>query len=75
MAKSPLVHFMIIGAQKCGTTSLAEQLAQHPQIRFCSEKEPHFFSKQDSRNKQALAQYHNLYADCGEAATMLFGEA
>jgi hypothetical protein len=35
--------FIIIGAQKCGTTSLYEYLMQHPQIVAASQKEVHFF--------------------------------
>ncbi|MEL6930834.1 MAG: sulfotransferase domain-containing protein, partial [Cyanobacteria bacterium J06600_6] len=36
---------LIIGAMKCGTTSLFDYLSQHPEIAPCSQKEPHFFSK------------------------------
>ena len=43
----PLVNFMIIGAQKCGTTALAHFLAQHPRIRMSSAKEPHLFDAPD----------------------------
>ncbi len=35
--------FLIIGAQKCGTTSLYHYLSQHPQIRTAAQKEVHFF--------------------------------
>ena len=35
---------IIIGAHKCGTTSLFHYLAQHPQICPCSAKEPAFFA-------------------------------
>jgi hypothetical protein len=34
--------FMIIGAAKCATTSLADWLNQHPQITMSSPKEPRF---------------------------------
>ncbi len=43
----PLLDFMIVGAQKCGTTALARFLAQHPGIRVTSEKEPHVFDAPD----------------------------
>ena len=39
----PLLDFMIVGAQKCGTTALAHYLGQHPHIRMSSIKEPHLF--------------------------------
>jgi len=38
------VDFFIIGAPKCGTTSLAEYLKNHPDINFSRQKEPHFFA-------------------------------
>lgn len=39
-----LPDFMIIGAQKSGTTSLYNYLVEHPNIARASRKEPHFFS-------------------------------
>ncbi|MCT7949166.1 sulfotransferase domain-containing protein [Ancylothrix sp. C2] len=36
-------HFLIIGAQKSGTTSLYNYLIQHPQISPAKTKEIHFF--------------------------------
>jgi hypothetical protein len=67
------VDFMIIGAQKCGTTSLAGQLAQHPQVCFCRNKEPGYFHQTEDW-QAGLEQYHALYAPrpgqlCGEAST------
>lgn len=68
------VSFIIIGAQKGGTTSLADCLKQHPEICFSSEKEPGFFSR-DNTNVKDLKAYHNLYKPLpgqklGEASTM-----
>lgn len=68
-----LVDFMLIGAQKCGTTSLAAQLAEHPAICFCREKEPGYFH-QTPDWRANLDAYHSLYAPqpgqiCGEAST------
>lgn len=37
-------NFFIIGAPKCGTTSLAHWLAQHPEVFMSPVKEPHYFS-------------------------------
>ncbi len=79
MARSPETRatahadFMIIGAQKSGTTSLAYQLAQHPALSISGQKEPHYFSK--SRDWRAtLARYHKLFSPqkgqlCFEAST------
>jgi len=68
------VNFMIIGAQKCGTTSLASQLAQHSDVCFSQVKEPGYFNQSDDWAKH-LDSYHELYAPrsgqiCGEASTM-----
>jgi hypothetical protein len=37
----------IVGAPRCGTTSLARVLATHPKVGFSKVKEPHFFSRFD----------------------------
>jgi hypothetical protein len=39
----PLPNFLIIGAPKCGTTSLYEYLAQHPEVYMSPVKEPCYF--------------------------------
>jgi len=38
-------NFFIVGAPKCGTTSLWYYLKQHPDIFMCDPKEPHFFGR------------------------------
>ena len=53
------VDFMVIGAHKSGTTSLAYQLGQHSQISFCREKEPHYFCT--DKDSGQLEKYHNLF--------------
>ena len=44
--KTPCVlpNFLIVGAAKCGTTSLYHYLRQHPDIYMSPVKEPRFFS-------------------------------
>ena len=37
--------FIIIGAAKCGTSSLYQYLIQHPNIKSAFQKEPSFFNK------------------------------
>ena len=54
------VDFIIIGAMKCGTTSLAEILKCHPDISFSKIKEPHFFHRAKDWRKE-LDQYHKLF--------------
>ncbi|MEA5487194.1 sulfotransferase domain-containing protein, partial [Pseudanabaena sp. CCNP1317] len=44
-------HFMIIGAMKCGTTTLAAQLGAQPGIFMTTPKEPNFFSDDDVYRK------------------------
>ena len=39
----------IVGAPRCGTTSLAAFLQEHPDVCFSRVKEPHFFSQRDLR--------------------------
>lgn len=39
----------IVGAPRCGTTTMARWLQAHPQILFPFVKEPHFFSQHDLR--------------------------
>lgn len=36
--------FLVIGAQKCGTTWLARMVSQHPEVSVASKKELHFFN-------------------------------
>jgi hypothetical protein len=40
-----LPDFIIIGAQKCGTTSLYEYLAAHPAVAPAARKEVHYFDR------------------------------
>ena len=53
-------NFFIIGAPKCGTTSLAELLGQHPDVYFCPEKEPRFFSHESLYNR-GFDYYESLF--------------
>jgi len=40
--------FFIIGAPRCGTTSLSRYLMRHPQVCFSRPKETHYFAQQRS---------------------------
>lgn len=61
--KKPI--FFIIGAPKCGTTSLAAWLAEHPQIYFSPRKEPHYFNQDGLMATASLAEYESLFAEAG----------
>ena len=55
-------NFFIIGAPKCGTTSLSEYLREHPDIFFAYPKETNFFNTDFSpkyRKYQKLDRYLN----------------
>lgn len=48
--------FLVVGANRCGTTSLWRALDSHPQVRVPSDKEREFFSS-DERYERGLEQY------------------
>ena len=54
-----LPNFLIIGAQKAGTSWLGRQLDQHPEI-FCYPKEIHFFDK-DYNYARGLGWYEEHF--------------
>jgi hypothetical protein len=45
------LDFIIIGAQKCGTTSLHKYLESHPELYLLPEKEVPYFSNEDYRSR------------------------
>ena len=51
-------NFMIVGAAKAGTTSLAYYLAQHPDIFMSAKKETRFFSQE---YEKGIDFYRNNY--------------
>ena len=57
-------NLFILGAPKCGTTSLAYYLSQHPQIFFSKVKEPHYFNT-DSNHRYYFDKksYLSLFQD------------
>lgn len=71
--------FLIVGAPKCGTTSLFHYLGEHPQIYTPPEKEPHFYSYvkeerphwgiEEAENYTSLFQEANPEQLCVEAST------
>ncbi|MFO7901905.1 MAG: sulfotransferase [Pirellulaceae bacterium] len=55
------VDFMILGAQKCGTTTLFSALDTHPDLVGSSPKEPHFFCTTENWREE-LDEYHKHFA-------------
>jgi Sulfotransferase domain len=47
----PLPDFLLIGAQRCGTTSLHRYLADHPHVLPALDKEVHFLSRHWDRGE------------------------
>lgn len=69
-AAGRLPDFLILGAQRCGTTSLARHLAAHPEVFVASQKEVHFFDRHFSRG---LEWYGQQFAPGSDAKVV--GEA
>lgn len=67
-----LPSFIIAGAMKCGTSTLAGQLGAQPGIFMTNPKEPNFFSD-DGVYARGFNWYHKLFA--GAAPTDIKGEA
>lgn len=67
-------NFIIIGAMKCATSSLHEQLALQPNFFMSQLKEPNFFSN-DEEYSQGLESYWGHFREaqltdfCGESST------
>lgn len=72
MQKKP--NFIIIGAMKCATSTLHEQLAMQPGLFMSELKEPNFFSNDEEYNK-GWQWYLSHFAEaetndlCGESST------
>lgn len=65
-------HFVVIGAMKCATSTLHDQLAAQPGVFMSDPKEPNFFSDDDVFAR-GLDWYSALFA--GAAPTDLCGES
>ena len=68
-----LPNFLIVGAPRCGTTTLYKSLKQHPQIFLSPLKEPMFFILEGDyqiypgpdrpEGPREIADYRSLYSD------------
>jgi hypothetical protein len=59
-------NFFIIGAPKCGTSSLAHYLSEHPNVVFSSPKEPNYWATDFVKlrkfyNVETLEKYLSLF--------------
>jgi hypothetical protein len=69
-------NFFFVGAPKCGTTSIAHHLAQHPNIFISNPKEPKYFDSEIACGITSLKAYESLFTKVnsrhqivGEAST------
>jgi hypothetical protein len=61
-----LPNYLVIGAQKCATSSVCAVLGRHPDVFMCEPKEPYFFSH-DEVFARGLGWYESLFANAGSA--------
>lgn len=67
---------MILGAQKCGTTSLYDYLVQHPQVLPAWEKEIHYFDLNYARGERWYrSHFPTAAALAGTSGRCVTGEA
>ncbi|WP_123590306.1 sulfotransferase domain-containing protein [Salinisphaera orenii] len=59
-------NVFLAGAPKCGTTSLAYWLSQHPECYVSPKKEPHYFGD-FLRKKMSLSEYERLFLGASPA--------
>jgi len=68
-----LPNFLIVGAEKAGTTTVWATLNEHPDVYMCERKEPRFFTNQNWH--RGVAWYEDLFREAngskaiGEAST------
>lgn len=53
-----LPNFIVLGAAKCGTTSFAHYLNQHPEIQVSDPKEIDYFGAADAKDRVAWYRTH-----------------
>lgn len=70
-------NFFLLGAGKCGTTTLASMLSQHPEVFMATPKEPSFFCSYFQVTRDPIS-YFNLFSErknesaIGEASHVYF---
>ncbi|KAK6293908.1 hypothetical protein J4Q44_G00362340 [Coregonus suidteri] len=56
-----LPYFYIIGQPKCGTTDLYDRLQLHPEVRFTTFKEPHWWTRKRFGIIRLSEGFHDRY--------------
>ena len=67
--------FIIIGAQKAGTTSLYEMLIQHSELLGSTTKEVHYFDRDEWYHQQNIDEYHHYFPTVESKVNVLSFEA
>lgn len=68
-------EFLIVGAMKCGTTTLFMDLCAHPSVFMPDDKEPHNLCDDEALTPHGIESYGSLFRParpdqiCGEAST------
>ncbi len=75
-----LPNFIIIGAQRCGTTTLYHYLVQHPQVAEASVKEVHYFDLDFTKGtpwyrSHFITSIYKSYIERVTKRNLLVGEA
>lgn len=72
----PVPNFFIVGAPKCGTTSMSRYLGGHPNVFMSDPKEPNFFCVDFPKTRAVTTSraYRALFAEAEEHHRMV-GEA
>ena len=60
---TPSIDFMMPGFPRCGTTTLAYHLADHPGVFMTTPKEPGFFKPKNYKKRQSWNDYAQLFAE------------
>jgi hypothetical protein len=69
-----LPNFIIIGAMKCGTTSLYYQLSEHKEVKMSIQKETNFFIRKRDFEKGRYEKGRDWYESCFPEGGMARGE-
>lgn len=67
--------FFIVGAPRCGTTSMYEFLRAHPQVFMPANKEPHYFGSDLRRQHAPMDEREYLELFEGARGDQRIGEA
>ena len=65
------VNFIVLGAQKSGTTFLCDIISQHPEIDFSTPKEPMFFI---AHEEDWIADYNSYHEHFNTQDSRIKGE-